>query len=97
MNFTAEHFLTALSEYDTQYGRTESPLDILWYCYCVASPVDDDLIRAAEAELNQLAGTLPLPVSDGLTDLVGRVCLSYQRAAFLDGMKVGAELAGQLT
>ena len=97
MTFSIQQFQAALAQYDAQTGPAESPLDILWYCYCIASPTDDDLIRAAETELNRLTKAMPLSAADGLTDLVSQVCLAYQRAAFLDGMRVGADFARHLT
>lgn len=73
--------------------QSRSPVDILFYCYCIAAPVDTDQVRKAEQELGELISELPLKSSDALFDRISELCLACQKAAFLDGLQAGAELS----
>ena len=92
MTFTLEQFQSALSQYESRCGEKESAVDVLFYCYCIASPGDDGLLRKAESGLWEAMADLPPQASDAIFDRVSGLCLAGQRAAFLDGVRVGAEL-----
>ena len=93
MTFTMEQFQSALSEYESRCGETESAVDVLFYCYCIASPGDDGQLRRAESGLWEAMADLPPQTCDILFDRVSSLCLAGQRSAFLDGVRVGAELS----
>lgn len=87
-----------LADYASRYGvhRAESILDLLWYCYSAANPIDDGKIQAAEKALAPVFQELSFEASDALFDLVFELCTAYQRAAFLEGIQIGVQIATEL-
>ena len=75
-----------------EYRGEISPLDILWDYYISINPPDDGRIKKAVAALQPVHQALPIPLSDALSDLVGELAYSYQRAAFLEGIRIGLRL-----
>lgn len=96
------NYLVQLSEQMKKYGAEntvigmDSVLELLWQCYAECNPVDDGRIRAAEFAMRPVFQALPLEDSDDLSNLIADLCLAYQRAAFLEGVQVGACLKVEL-
>lgn len=87
-----------LNIYASSCGE-ESPysiLDFLFYWYSAAAPVDDGRILQSETALAPVFEALPMELSDRLFDRISDLCLSYQRAAFLEGLHVGFSLEEEL-
>lgn len=94
-------FKNQLAEYAAKCGEGEafSILELLWKCYMEESQVDDGWIMKAEKAINPVFDSLSKERSDALYELVTDLCMAYQRAAFLEGIRTGfclkEELAGE--
>lgn len=75
----------------------DSVLDFLWQCYSAGVPVDDGQIRACEDALRPHMESLPFLASNDLFDCISDLCTAYQRAAFLEGILLGARLHAELS
>ena len=87
-----------ISDYLARCG-TEDPgsvLDFLWRTYSASNPVDDGAIRKCDLQLAPVFEELSVPASDALFDLITDTCAAYQRAAFLEGIRIGFSLAQDL-
>ena len=73
-----------------------SVLQFLWDCYAAANPVDSGEVKAAEAAIMPVFQELSFDSSNMLSDLILDLCTTYQRAAFLEGIQVGAHLVEEL-
>ena len=87
-----------LAEYEKACGGEAhgSILELLWYCYSTANAVDDGRIGAAERALVPVFEELSVEASNTLDDYISDLCYAYQRAAFLEGIQVGASLTKEL-
>ena len=91
--------LNAITDYEAKCGVDSgtSILDALWYDYSCKNPVDDGLIRQAEKKLSPVFEELSMEASDCLSDRIVELLNVYQRAAFLEGLRTGANLIRELT
>ena len=98
MKFDITQFKQQLSQYEAACGieEPESILDILFSLYSAAVPVDDGRIFQSEQALTPVFEALPMEYSDTLFDRISDLCLSYQRAAFLEGLRTGYHLHREL-
>ena len=98
MKFDITQFKQQLSQYEATCGieEPESILDILFSLYSAAVPVDDGRIFQSEQALTPVFEALPMEYSDTLFDRISDLCLSYQRAAFLEGLRTGYHLHREL-
>ena len=98
MNPYNEKLTSALARYEQICGLepSDSILEALWYDYSCRKPVDDGQIRAAEAKISPVYAELSLEASDCLSDLVVELLESYQRAAYLEGLRTGVHLLQEL-
>ena len=98
MNLDITQLLAELDAYTAKCGndRPESVLELLWYCYSSAVPVDDGYIKQREDALAPVYEELSAASEDALFELISELVTAYQRAAFLEGMQIGAQLSAQL-
>ena len=98
MNKYIEKLKSELAQYEVQCGDTSCPniLDTLWYCYFHSVPVDDGLIKEKDEALTPIFDALSVELSDILNELIVDVCTAYQRAAFLEGLRLGFSLIAEL-
>ena len=91
-------FKQQLSQYESACGITEpgSILDFLFYWYSAMAPVDDGRILKSEQALSPVFESLSVEDSDTLFDRISDLCLAYQRAAFLEGLRLGYHLSEEL-
>ena len=87
-----------LQNYEKSCGMDEpfSILEFLFYWYSTTAPVDDGRILKSEHALVPILEALPIPIADSLYDRVSDLCLSYQRAAFLEGLRIGYGIKEEL-
>lgn len=98
MNQIMNQLRQELSDYSAKCGtESGSILEFLWQCYFISNPVDDGKIKEAEAALEPVYKELSLHSSDMLTDMVYKICIAYQRAAFLEGIQLGTRLVEELS
>ena len=98
MNVYIKQFKDQLADYQTKCAdKAPVPvLELLWQCYFQSNTVDDGLIRQAELTIQHVFETLPVENSDVLFDMIGDLITAYQRAAFLEGIQIGAHLVDAL-
>ena len=99
MNPYLSLFHDYLQTYQQQGGinSIESVLDLLWQCYSAGVPVDDGQIRTCEEALRPYMESLPFAASNDLFDCISDLCTAYQRAAFWEGLLLGARLHAELS
>lgn len=99
MNHYIEQLKTYFSEVEDRegFGGIPSILEFLWNCYSCEHPVYDGKIHEAEKALAPVLEELSVEASDAVFDLVVHLCDCYQRAAFLEGIQVGARLVMELS
>jgi hypothetical protein len=93
-----QKLLSAIFAYEAKCGidTPESILDTLWYDYFCRAPVDDGQIRQSEERLSPVFAELSVEASDQLFGLISDLLTAYQRAAYLDGLRLGANLILEL-
>ena len=98
MNNYIEQLKKELSEYESWSGldKSVSVLDLLWENYQQSNPIDDGLIQQREAAIAPIFYELSITASDALSGLIVDLCTAYQRAALLEGIHIGVELAESL-
>ena len=70
----------------------ETVLDQLYQAYAESHESDPPEIRAGYAELETFLENLPLDDNNAVFNLCCRLCVAYERKAFLDGLQYGTEL-----
>lgn len=78
------------------YDDAQSILEMLYYYYTTANPVDSGVIRCQFRELNAVLEQLPFQEEDAVFTLVCDLCTAHERKAFLDGILVGMRLFTEL-
>ena len=74
----------------------ETVLDQLYQAYAESRKSDPPEIQAGFAELESFLETLPLDDNNAVFNLCCRLCIHYERKAFLDGLQYGAHLMFEL-
>lgn len=98
MNPYIQKLKNELREYELSCGTDGdfSILRSLWQVYSYINPADDGQISKCNDALQPIYEELSFEKADGLSYLICDLCTAYQRAAFLDGILVGAHLAEEL-
>ena len=98
MNRYIESLKSFLAEQTPCYGYddADSILEMLYYYYTVANPVDNAVIRCQFKELNDILCHLPLSENEAVFSLTGDLCVAHERQAFLDGIHIGMRLFSEL-
>ena len=94
MNPYIEQLKAHLAGYESKHVAANkcSILEQLWFTYSASNPVDDGYIKQSEDALSPIFQELSMQNSDTLFDLIATLCIAYQRAAFLEGIQIGARL-----
>ena len=77
-------------------GDCETVLDQLYQAYAESRESDPPEIQAGFAELESFLETLPLDDNNAVFSLCCRLCIHYERKAFLDGLQYGAHLMSEM-
>ena len=78
--------------FDAGDSNNETVLDQLYQAYAESRESDPPEIQAGFAELESFLETLPLDDNNAVFSLCCRLCIHYERKAFLDGLQYGAHL-----
>lgn len=71
-------------------------LELLCYYYCSANSVDSALIRCQFRAADDALPKLSIEEYDALFAITTDLCLSYEKQAFMDGVRVGMQLFQEL-
>ena len=74
----------------------ESLLEFIYQCYSEFHALDNEQIRACSADLDHFHETMSIEESDRLFHLVARLCIEYERTAFVEGIHVGVQLMEEM-
>ena len=96
-----DEFMTSLqSKLDTLQpnypDNAESILDVLFDAYNESSGFDDSAIKADFEELYRLMNGKPLKEIDEIIYAVCTLCRDHEKAGFIEGVKVGVNLAKEV-
>ena len=82
--------------FDSGDPDCKTVLDQFYGAYAESHESDPPEIQAGYAELETFLGSLPLDDNNAVFNLCCRLCVTYERKAFLDGLQYGAELMLEL-
>ena len=99
MKTIAEAMKAYLETYPFDPGDDDcaTVLDQLYLVYANSHDSDPQEIQACFAELETFLENLPLSDNNAVFNLCCRLCIHYERKAFLDGLQYGAQLMLELT
>lgn len=80
----------------TDYGQGESVLTVLYECYSDSNRMDDAQIRADFRELYAQMNGMTIQEMDRVIYPVCSLCRDHQRVGFVEGVKIGLPLAGEV-
>ena len=94
-----------LAEHPVDYhGDVDSMLELLYHFFTEYEPVENEELRRQFAELEHhlmeslaIMGDSCRETVESLMTIVSSVCAECERAAFMEGVKVGARLILELT
>ena len=97
-----DEFLNALqSKLDAQQpnypNNAESILEVLFDAYNESSGFDNAAIKADFEELYRFMNGKPLKEVDEIIYAVCTLCRDHEKAGFIEGIRVGMNLANELT
>ena len=98
MNRYIENLARFLSKQPPNYGFTDanSLLEMLCYYYMENNPVDNSIIRCQFDELDAILSKLSFSDNNAVFCLIGTLCASYEKQAFMDGIAVSWQLYTEL-
>ena len=98
MNRYIENLNALLAEQMPKYAfeDADSILDMLYFYYMDANPVDSGVIRCQFRELDKVLSKLSLEDNNRVFMLSVGLCVSHAREAFSEGVKVGMRLFTEL-
>jgi len=80
----------------TDYGEGKSVLTMLYECYSDSNRMDDEQIRADFKKLYREMNGMELRAMDNIIYPVCSLCRDHQRVGFVEGVKIGLLLAGEV-
>ena len=86
-----------VAENPPNYGSdADSILEMLYSYYHECNNTDTDSVKDAFEDLYQQMHGMPLREMDRIVDAVCTLCREHEKAGFVEGVKVGAQLAHDL-
>jgi len=82
--------------FDSGDSDCETVLDQLYQAYAESHESDPPEISDGFKELEEFLCTLPLEDNNAVFNLCCRLCIAYERKAFLDGLLYGSYLMKEL-
>ena len=92
-----ETLKTYVEQHPPRFGDGESVLTMLYECHNENSPYDNEQIRADFNELYQQMNGISLREMDNIIYPVCKLCRDHEKAGFIEGIKVGIQLASEIT
>ena len=91
-----EALKSCIEQNPPNYGDAESILGMLYECHNENNPYDNEQIKADFHELYQQMNGMSLNEIDQIIYPVCRLCRDHERAGFVEGVKIGVQLANEL-
>ena len=86
-----------VAENPPNYGsNAHSILEMLFCYYHECNNTDTDAVKAAFEDLYQRMHGMPLREMDRIVDAVCILCWEHEKAGFVEGVKAGIGLSGEL-
>ena len=82
--------------FDHGDSNCETVLDQLYQAYAESHESDPPEISDGFRELEEFLCSLPLEDNNAVFNLCCRLCIAYERKAFVDGVQYGAHLISEL-
>ena len=83
--------------FDPGDSDCETVMDQLYQAYAESHESDPQEISEGFKELEEFLCNLPLDDNNAVFNLCCRLCIAYERKAFMDGLQYGAYLMRELT
>ena len=98
MDNTAKRLAAYMDKHPINLGDTdcETVLDQLYQAYAESHESDPPEISEGFKELDSLLGNISLEDNNAVFNLCCRLCSTYERKSFLDGLQYGAYLIAEL-
>ena len=98
MNNIAKRLTSYMDKHPIDLGDTdcETVLDQLYQAYAESHESDPPEISEGFKELDSLLGNISLEDNNAVFNLCCRLCSTYERKSFLDGLQYGAYLIAEL-
>lgn len=98
MNRYIENLKSFLKEQAPCFGYDDanSILQMLYYYYTVANPIDNAVVRCQFKALNDVLRRLPAAENEAVFSITCDLCAAHERQAFLDGIQVGVRIFQEL-
>jgi hypothetical protein len=89
-----EAIKTELKQQQIKYGYTDvhTLMEHIWRTYTEENPISNEKLRTLEGRMDPILNSLPNADSDKLFLIFWEFCQEYERAAFLDGFRLGIRL-----
>ena len=85
-----------VAENPPNYGDADSVLELLYECFNENNPYDNDQIKADFEELYRQMNGMSLRDMDKVIYPVCKLCRDYEKAGFIEGIKLGLNLIDEL-
>ena len=98
MNRYVKNLKSFLAEQAPSFGFDDanSILEMLYYYYSDANPVDSAVIRCQFKQMDEVLSKLSWSDCNSIFSLVVELCSSHERQAFVEGVCVGMRLFAEL-
>ena len=83
-----------LKRHQIKYGYTDvhSLTEHIWRSYTEDNPISNDKLCELNKRMDPILNSIPIAASDKLFLLFWEFCQEYERAAFLEGFRIGSRL-----
>ena len=85
-----------IEQHTPNYGDGESVLTMLYECHNENNPYDNEQIKEDFNELYLQMNGMPLQEMDRVIYPVCKLCRDHEKAGFIEGIKIGICLLGEL-
>lgn len=87
---------TYVEQHPLCFGDGESVLTMLYECHNENNPYDNEQIKADFNELYRQMNGMELREMDKIIYPVCKLCRDHEKAGFVEGIKIGIQLASEL-
>ena len=78
------------------YTDVHSLMEHIWRSYTEDNPISNDRLSRLNARMDPILNSISIADSDKLFLLFWEFCQEYERAAFLEGFRIGAKLMTEI-